>query len=124
MNAQQYTQYQQTVADFLRKNHVKPGCHSPKSIEPNAPFFSWRPCECCSRDLAGERETYTFVMDFTSGETFEADICSDCVYYLTYDRLDDTTMMEIEDSKEQDDPNDCPECARSFGPHYKGTCEH
>lgn len=22
------------------------------------------------------------------------------------------------------DPNDCPECARSYGPHYAGPCEH
>lgn len=22
------------------------------------------------------------------------------------------------------DPNDCAECARSYGPHYRGRCEH
>jgi hypothetical protein len=25
---------------------------------------------------------------------------------------------------ERDEPTDCPECARSFGPHYRGPCAH
>jgi len=25
---------------------------------------------------------------------------------------------------EPSDPNDCAECARSRGPHYRGPCEH
>lgn len=28
------------------------------------------------------------------------------------------------DDGEDTEPNDCPECARSFGPHYTGPCEH
>lgn len=28
------------------------------------------------------------------------------------------------DIDEPADPNDCPECARSYGPHYTGECEH
>lgn len=101
MNAQQYQTYQQAVAYFLSHNHVKPGCYAPKSVAENAPFFSWRPCECCQRDLAGERETYVFTMDRTNGEQFEADICQDCIYYLTYDQLDDATMVEIEESERE-----------------------
>lgn len=25
---------------------------------------------------------------------------------------------------DEDDPNDCAECGRSYGPHYTGPCEH
>jgi hypothetical protein len=27
-------------------------------------------------------------------------------------------------TEDEDDPNDCAECARSYGPHYLGPCEH
>jgi hypothetical protein len=98
MNALQYAKYERDVADFLKRNNVKPGCHSPKNAGAG-PHFSWRACECCGSSLGGDRETYTFAMDYTSGETFDANICTDCVYYLAYAQLDDTTMMEIEESK-------------------------
>ena len=26
--------------------------------------------------------------------------------------------------EDEKDPNDCPECGRSFGPNYTGPCEH
>lgn len=29
-----------------------------------------------------------------------------------------------DDAPERADPNNCPECARSYGPHYVGPCEH
>lgn len=33
----------------------------------------------------------------------------------------DAPVDAYEASKES---NDCPECARSFGPHFTGKCEH
>ncbi len=101
MNATQYAQYEANVASFLQQNKVKPGCHGPLNQEPDPgfePFFSWQPCECCRSPLGGNRETYSFATepDFS---TFEADICTDCVYYLAYGQLDDMAMLEIEASK-------------------------
>lgn len=30
----------------------------------------------------------------------------------------------LDDDEEDDMPNGCPECSRSFGPHYRGKCTH
>ena len=99
MNKRQYQEYQESVANFLKKNNVRAGCHSPKDVESEA-FFSWRPCECCKQLLGGDRETYNFAQE--NGETFEAEICLDCVYYLAYDRLDDQTMLDMEDLEQKE----------------------
>jgi hypothetical protein len=32
--------------------------------------------------------------------------------------------MQAELAPEREDPNECTECARSFGPHYRGPCGH
>ena len=62
------------------------------------PSFSWRNCECCDRPLGGDRYIATGIIEDTDGEgLFEYSICSDCMYYIEYGRLDDMTMMEIED---------------------------
>lgn len=96
MNAIQYSNYQANVNRFLTSNNVKPGCQGPKYEEPDPrfePFFSSRPCDCCGSHLGGDRETYQFAT--RAGKLFEADICTDCVYFLAYGQLDDATMMEI-----------------------------
>jgi hypothetical protein len=93
MNAKQYADYRADVAQFLARNNVKPGCFAPKHQEPE-PSFSWQPCGCCGSPLGGNREDYAFACK--DGTIFEASICSDCVYSLTYDRLDDATMDAIE----------------------------
>lgn len=100
MTKSEYAQYEQSVASFLLKNDIKPGCCGPQVVtddgETAEPFFSWSPCECCGSSKGGNRETYSFACN--DGEQFEADICVDCVYYLAYGKLDDTTMMEVEQS--------------------------
>lgn len=106
MSTKEYANYEARVARFLKENNVKPGCYSnasdPDTGEAIEPFFSWSSCECCNRSLGGTRETYSFAyerMDANArGErvdTFTADICEDCVYYLAYGCLDDLTMLEI-----------------------------
>ncbi len=100
MNQQQYADYQAAVATFLEQNKVKPGCHGPLNQEPEPgfePFFSWQPCECCQSPLGGNRESYRFATH--QNDLFEANICTECVYYLAYGQLDDMTMLQIEDSK-------------------------
>jgi hypothetical protein len=97
----EYHQFQQAVEQFEIKNDVKPGCHSGLML---GVFFSNSPCRCCQRPLAGNRQEYEFATN--DGKTFRADICVDCEYYLTYGRLDDTTMLEVETSLSYD-------CARA-----------
>lgn len=89
----EYEAYQASVDNFLNVNQVRPGCFSSVEEEPEG-FFSWRPCECCGSSLGGTREHYRFAQE--SGGIFEADICVDCIHYLTYGELDDATMMEID----------------------------
>src|SRR5690349_3384364 len=96
MNATEYAKYERAVQTWLNANEVRPACYGP--VDPEAsPFYSAQPCECCQRPLAGDRERYTF----TGGAyAFEADICTDCVYWLAYGRLDDATMLEVEAEQE------------------------
>lgn len=99
MTKREYSDYKAKVAAFHRQNDLRPGLSGPAS-DRQEPFFSWRPCDCCGSKLGGNRETYLF-----SGEShgpLEADICADCVHYLAYGRLDDATMLEIEESESAD----------------------
>lgn len=97
MNARQYEAYTASVASFLERNNVREGCLGPVNAENSEPFFSWQPCECCGSHLGGNREEYEFVTQ--DGNTFKANICTDCIYFLAYGVLDDMTMLEIEASK-------------------------
>jgi hypothetical protein len=104
MTTTQYAEYEAAVNRFLTLNKVKPGCYGPAEHEVE-PYFSWAPCECCGSYLGGNRERYHFAYEcdrnkgkgFEAGVTvFEAEICSDCVYYLAYGQLDDMTMMDMD----------------------------
>lgn len=97
MTYQEYLAYQKAVSHFLEINKCKPGLNG-QVEEDSEPFFSWSPCGCCNRPLGGNREIYSFVTE--SGDIQE-DICTDCVYYLAYDKLNDETMMEIEKDQEE-----------------------
>ncbi len=103
MTRKQYAEYEAAVTSFHERNNVKLGCCSPVGGQADSnedetphetePFFSWSPCECCGSPLGGNREHYQFARN--DGLLFEADICVDCVYYLAYGVLDDTTMAEV-----------------------------
>jgi len=58
------------------------------------PHFSWSWCDCCNRDLGGDRHHATG-WNPTLREVQEYRVCSDCVYYAEYGELDDCTMLEV-----------------------------
>jgi len=59
------------------------------------PHFSWRACDCCGSALGGDRHP----AHGWRGDSLEhLSVCTDCLYYLNYGRLDDTTMLEVEAS--------------------------
>ncbi len=64
------------------------------------PSFSWRACECCGSHLGGDRYHATGYNP-TTDTICEYEICTDCVYYTEYDRLDDMTMMDMEKAEQQ-----------------------
>lgn len=74
---------------------VKCGCGSTKA-ELDEPSFSWRSCECCGSIFSGDRYHATGYSPKADG-IIEYEICEDCLYYAEYGRLDDMTMLEIED---------------------------
>lgn len=113
MTKQEYAEYQERVATFLQRvEHVSTGpcsgcadCQREYDLEdgqdmddvPAEPWFSWRPCEVCGDRFGGNREHYHGIVD---KEIVHGSCCEDCVYYLNYGRLDDTTMLSIERSAE------------------------
>jgi hypothetical protein len=118
MNKTEYADYQDAVADFwereglanLTSGHINcPNCKvefddQDYCLKCNAdrecldePYFSWHSCDCCGSRLGGNREHATGYNP-TTKEIGEYSICSDCVYYAEYGRLDDMTMMEVEQS--------------------------
>ena len=120
MNAQEYVEYQQAVAEFFDREGITnlfsgrpwcPDCGGDTADEwqdtgacpkcgadrecAEEPYFSWHPCDCCGSRLGGNREHATGYNPET-GEIQEYEICTDCVYYAEYGCLDDTMMLEIE----------------------------
>jgi hypothetical protein len=118
MNKREYAEYEAAVKDFfeaegianLTSGHIEcPDCGSEWQDDGecpegcgnrdcfNEPFFSRSPCDCCGTSLGGDREHATG-WNPTTKEIQEYTICTDCVYYAEYGRLDDTTMLEVEGS--------------------------
>jgi hypothetical protein len=118
MTKQEYAAYEVAVAAFFEREGIQnlstghyqcPDCKVEFNDEGKCPecgadrecldepSFSWRPCDCCHRPLGGNREFATGYNP-TTKEVQEYEVCTDCAYYAEYGQLDDTTMMEIEDS--------------------------
>jgi len=111
MNAKQYKAYQQAVEHNLRglsfiSTGACPGCDEcGLSDEPTEdevelagePHFSWSACECCGSRLGGDREP-AHARD-KNNTLIHFSVCVDCLYYLNYGRLDDSSMLEIESEK-------------------------
>lgn len=102
---QDYVEYVDSVAQFIAAEgikHLSTGTIDQLSpdYDPNAEWpegeawFSWSPCECCKSHLGGDRE-YLYAHN-TTDELVQFTICEDCVYFINYGRLDDTTMMRVE----------------------------
>ena len=110
MNQKEYAEYQANVAMNLEDlNSVSTGPISDCSLCPDFDedddvlydllgehYFSWASCELCFTPYGGNRvNAHGWNEDNTLTHLV---ICTDCEYYLEYDRLDDESMMEIESS--------------------------
>ena len=107
MTKQEYARYESAVECGLRglefvSTGACPGCGEcglsddctdhDREIA-GEPHFSWSACECCGSGLGGDR--YQAHGRDSNGDLVHFEVCVDCLYYITYGRLDDTTMMEI-----------------------------
>lgn len=91
MTPQEYKQYKRAVARFFETEHI----HFESINTEKEAWFSWRACECCGSPLGGDRYQLRAV-NKDDNEIVEYAVCVDCMYYITYGQLDDTTMLEIE----------------------------
>lgn len=126
MTKQEYADYEAAVAEFFAREGIAnlstghyqcpdckvdfddggncPQCGADQECV-NEPYFSWRCCDCCGSSLGGNRE---FATGFnpTTREVQEYSICEDCAYYAEYGRLDDTTMLEVENMQRENDQSE------------------
>jgi hypothetical protein len=96
MTKQEYADYEAAVAEFFSHGLTNLSTKSDENGN-TEPYFSWRPCQCCGTHLGGNRYDCNGYNSKTKEVEDYEFICEDCVYYAEYGRLDDQTMMEIED---------------------------
>lgn len=105
---QDYALYEEAVARFFASEGInnlslesaeypdrEARCQVCNEVVDCFPFFSWRACDCCGRNLGGDRYHATGWND-KLGEAFCYEVCQDCIYYAEYGRLDDMTMRNLE----------------------------
>lgn len=89
MTKEQYEAFTQAVEHFFETEQIN--CLSASGDES---YFSHRPCECCSRPLAGDRYEASGYNPHTN-EVQIYEVCSDCLYFAEYGQLDDSTMLDM-----------------------------
>lgn len=100
----EYAEYESSIAQFIESEgieHLSTGTvdqlspdYDPLAEWPEGEsWFSRSPCECCKSHLGGDRE-YLYAIN-KADNLVQFTICEDCVYYVNYGRLPDTTMERI-----------------------------
>jgi hypothetical protein len=117
MTKQEYADYQAAVAAFMAREGIRnlstgisecPNCKVPFDDHDDCPkcrqhidsftepYYSNSSCDCCGAE-AGDREDATGYNP-TTKQVQRYSICTDCVYYAEYGRLDDKTMEGLDDA--------------------------
>ena len=97
-SAEDYAQYQADVAEFFKREGLANLAYDADKYPEGCvePHFSWSPCDCCGRQLGGDRVDCSGYNPTTNEVQDDYQVCPDCIYYVEYGRLDDTTMLRIE----------------------------
>lgn len=94
MTPAEYDDYRERVGEWFDRHHlahVTPISDGEGNIEP---YFSWRRCIVCGA-IAGDRYNIAGV-DMSTGDVREFScVCTDCVYFAEYGRLDDRQMEKL-----------------------------
>lgn len=96
MNQKEYDEYVKSVDRFFEKEGINCLSTSPDYGDNIEPHFSWYWCDCCSRDLGGNRYDCCGYNPTTKEIQDGYSICEDCLYFATYGQLDDMTMLDLE----------------------------
>ena len=107
MNKIEYKMYQKAVNSFFDREGIinlsaeigedpEHECIICGELVGCDPYFSWSSCECCGSRLGGSRYHATGYNPKTK-EAYCYEICIDCMYYAEYERLDDLTMLDMEE---------------------------
>ena len=87
MNKKEYNNYKKSVNDFLNNE----GINNLSQITDNdgdcEPYFSNTSCDCCNRSWGGNRYDCEGYNPKTK-EIYNYSICTDCVYFYEYGKLD------------------------------------
>lgn len=101
MTKSEYEAYKQRVAKSLEGGEfvsagVCRGCElcGDEPEDKHEPYFSWLCCELCG-DHQGGMRSYVHSVLKGNGKIWHFRACEDCVYYVTYGRLDDRSMDEV-----------------------------
>lgn len=92
---EEYEQYKENVEAFFEREGLGNLSQISDDEGNNEPYFSWRPCDCCGCHLGGNRYDCNGYNPATKEVQDGYRVCEDCVYFVEYGRLDDTTMMRI-----------------------------
>lgn len=103
MTRAEYESYEQRVKEFFEGEGIN--CLSPVSDRADGEyeaFFSNYRCDLCGA-LPGNRYSCAGFNPTMGKVQGGYEVCEGCLYYVTYGRLDDLTMLGIEEEKEMSD---------------------
>lgn len=109
---QDYQEYSKAVARFFERESITnlsresgdedPNCVICSDAVDSEGYFSHTACDCCRRSLGGTRYHATgWSPQDQAAYCYE--VCSDCIYFAEYGRLDDMTMLQIDVENWADD---------------------
>lgn len=97
-----YEEYVERVRQFMEKEGLLNLSPNYEDGEEYEPYSSWRECECCHRQLGGDRYKCNGAVLAPKDHPLahveispDYSICTDCLYFATYGKLDDDTMHKI-----------------------------
>lgn len=96
MTKVEYKKYQQRFENFMRDNVLNNISLVSDKDGNYKGYFTWNLCPVCGNNLGhtgyncnGYSDKYG-IMEFDN-------VCEDCIYYAEYGKLDDMTMLEMEE---------------------------
>lgn len=96
MNRSEYNSYLASVEAFYGAEDIDGLTDSGRSTE----YFSKSPCDCCRRPEHGTRVDmvgYRVGRGTLPAIPYTYSVCVDCEYFAEYGRLDDATMIALDD---------------------------